>query len=112
MQQITVLGNEPKQKFRVKLETGEMVDFEFWFSSITSAWFFSFSCENKKANNMQLTNCYNVLREHKDTIPFGLACKVSDGLEPMFKDDFINGRVSVYILNKEEIEQIESEVYV
>lgn len=111
MQRITILNDNAKQKFKVQLETGEMVDFKFWFSHITTSWFFSFTFQDKTADNLMLSNCPNLIREYKSVLPFGIACTVADNYEPYKKDDFVSGRVNVYILDKAEIERVENDIY-
>jgi hypothetical protein len=39
--------------------------------------------------------------------PESVACVVSDGYEPWFKDDFSTGRVKLYVLNQIDVVEVE-----
>lgn len=111
MYKITVLGSEPRQNFKVILDGGEFIDFEFYYSESQTSWFFSFTYKERTAKNIRLTNCPNIIREFQDCLPFGISCTVNDGLEPDRIDDFETQRAVVYVLEKDEVQQVERDAY-
>lgn len=58
-----------------------------------------------------MTLSFNALRQYKRLIPFGFAFVAEGSVEPFDINDFSSGRVSMYVLNSDEVKQIESEVY-
>lgn len=113
MDKITSLTADYKQKLSIPVEeTGNDVILEFKFSEAQGKWFFKITYEDVERGWYVLTNSPNIIRENKNTLPFGLLCYVNDGLEPLFLDDFDTGRVSLYLLTSEEVDYIEGNVYV
>ena len=53
MQQITTLSDEYKQNFKIELETGEKVTFEFEYRPNQLGWFFGFEYKNFKKSNIR-----------------------------------------------------------
>jgi hypothetical protein len=49
-----------------------------------------------------------MLRAFRNILPFGLACTVADGMEPVFLTDFSEGRASIYLLQAEDIDTVEA----
>lgn len=107
MKQITVLGKEAKQKFQFLISEGE-IDFQFNYVQNQLAWFISFKFKDKEFNNIKLALNKNILRGYKNYLPFGIMVRSNSKIEPMFIDDFVNNRTNVYVLNKEEVRQIEN----
>lgn len=111
MNKITALGSEPKQKFSTILENGDRLVMTFEYKANQLGWFFGFEYNGELYQNIRLTTSYNILRGYKTWLPFGIACKTLDGLEPTDIDDFIDEYASVYILTKDEVGAIESLYY-
>lgn len=111
MKQITGLSAKPKQKFKLQMENGEIATFNFYFLQSQIGWFFDISYGNFKSTGLRLVNSLNVLSAYFNILRFGLMVEVPDGAEPYFVDDFISGRVNLYVLSEDEVKQIEETVY-
>lgn len=111
MQQITSITSEPKQRMTLVLENNETVDFLLYYLPRQQGWFYNFTYNNLTCNGSRVTLSPNALRQFKRIIPFGIAFMTDDLVEPFSIDDFSSGRVSMYVLNDDEVKQIESEVY-
>lgn len=107
MQQITGLSAAPKQEFKVQIEGGDIAIFNFYFLQSQIGWFFDITYGNFKSTGLRLVNSLNVLNPYFNILRFGLMVEVPDGAEPYFLDDFISGRVNLYILSEGEVKQIE-----
>lgn len=111
MQQITSITSEPRQRMTLVLENNETVDFLLYYLPRQQGWFYDFTYNNLTCKGSKVTLSPNALRQFKRIIPFGIAFMTDDYVEPFSIDDFSSGRVSMYILNDDEVKQIESEVY-
>lgn len=111
MKQITSITNEPRQSFLVPIDGGEMADFKLYYYITQKSWFFDFTYENYTANGNRIVLTPNALRHLKNLIPFGVAFIAQGNVEPYDIEDFTSGRVQMCILNKSEVEEIESTVY-
>ena len=70
---------------------------------------FTYNNYTSKGNRVVLTP--NALRHLKNIIPFGIAFMAEGNVEPFDITDFASGRVGMYILNQEEVKEIESNIY-
>ncbi len=111
MYQLTQLGSEAKQEITMLLSDTTRIVFTFEYKSNQMGWFFGFTYNDENYTNIRLTTCYNILRAYRNWLPFGLRCDTQDGGEPMSINDFSNNYATVYLLEKEDIEAIESNYY-
>ncbi|MFA5385865.1 MAG: hypothetical protein WC364_14625 [Eubacteriales bacterium] len=108
MHKIEDITADPKQQMALMLSTGKKIDFTLWYSETQKGWFYSFSYENRTYNGRRIVNSPNMLRAFRNILPFGLACTVADGMEPVFLTDFSEGRASIYLLQAEDIDTVEA----
>ena len=108
MNQINNLSNDAYQVTHIKLDDGSIVDMTLRYIPSTQQWLYDINHSLLTVTGRLLCNHLNVLRSFKNVIPFGVACSVTDGTEPLLQDDFINGRVNIYILNAQDVQSIES----
>ena len=111
MREISGITDSPKQRFSVMSDDGKMIEIKLYFISSQIGWFFDVEYDGIVSNCHRLTNCPNILREKQNIFPFGIGCSVSDGEEPWFLNDFISGRVTLYLMSKEDVETIERDLY-
>ena len=111
MQKITSITNRSKQHFTLVLENNEHVDFTLYYLPRQQSWFYNFTYKDLTVNCSRMTLSFNALRQYKRLIPFGFAFVAEGSVEPFDINDFSSGRVSMYVLNSDEVKQIESEVY-
>lgn len=111
MQQITSITSEPKQRMTLVLENNETVDFLLYYLPRQQSWFYDFTYNTLTCKGSKVNLTPNSLRQFKRVIPFGIAFMSNDSVEPFDIDDFSNGRVIMYVLNVDEVKQIESEVF-
>lgn len=108
MTQIDIITNSPTQSMTLRLENGQSVKLFLFYSYNQAGWFYSITYGSMAINRKRLVNSLNLLREFRNNIPFGISCLLTDLYEPIFIDDFINGRAKLYLLNSVDVTSIEA----
>ncbi len=108
MKKLTSFTNDAKQTLNLILDDESRVNMSLNYIDAQAGWFYSLTYGSFQANNMRLVNSPNMLRKFRNIIPFGLACLVSDGFEPVYLDDFTSGRVTMYLLNSTDVAETET----
>ena len=113
MKVITSLTQSPNQFHQLVLDNNETADFTLRYYPRMLSWYFDISYGDKTINNVKVVLHPNILRQFRKVLPFGIVFYTDNGspVEPFQITDFKTGRVRMAILNKEEILQVESEVY-
>lgn len=111
MKQITTITNAPKQRHSIVLENNETADFYLEYCGRMESWYFSISYKDTIQNCIKVVLTPNALRHLRRIIPFGIAFISESQVEPFRQDDFSAGRVELYLLNADEVKQIEQEIY-
>lgn len=111
MEQIVGITSDYKQKFQFLTPDGSQVDFNLYYYYTQQSWFFDFKYKDYVCNCQKVVLTPNALRHLKNIIPFGIAFYSNDKVEPIFIDDFESDRVQMLILNKDEVEEVELNIY-
>lgn len=111
MKQITTITSAPKQQHTLVLENNDTVDFYLQYCPRMQAWYYNFTYKNITENCIKVVLTPNSLRHLRRVIPFGLAFLSDSQVEPFSQDDFITGRIQLYVLNEDEIKEVEEEIY-
>ena len=104
---INTITNAPSQTMTLKLDNGNLVIFSLWYSESQRGWYYSIEYGNINIYNRRLIASPNMLRTFRYILPFGLACTTSDEYEPVFIEDFSNGRAQFFLLNSADVVNIE-----
>ncbi len=111
MQQITSLTDNPKQLHQLVLENNETAEFRLYFSARQESWYFDLVYKDLTINCLKVVISPNTIRNFKRLLPFGIAFLSNGDVEPFQLDDFTSGRVQMYVLNSEEVQQVEEGIY-
>lgn len=111
MQEITSITSYPNQRFQIVLENNETVDFKLYYSSRMRAWYYDFVYKNIECKGNKVCLTPNTLRQFHKIIPFGIAFVGEGNIEPFRLDDFESGRTKFYVLNKDEVRNVEKEIF-
>lgn len=113
MQVVTSLTSSANQFHELVLDNNKSAKFTLRFYPRMYGWFFDIEYEDVVINNVKVVLHPNILRQFKAKLPFGLAIYTSNGspVEPFQITDFQTGRVSLAILNTDEVQQVESEIF-
>lgn len=111
MRQLTSVSDDAKQSMTTVLDNGDKVTVGLEYISSQKGWFISVGYGTiLTANGRRVVTSPNMLRAFRDTIPFGIACTVKDGQEPLYQDDFTAGRATLWILNPDEVQDVEDSI--
>lgn len=111
MQQISTLTNEPNQRHQLVLESNDTVDFRLYYYPRQQSWYFDFVYKDLTVNGLKVVLSPNTLKNFKNIIPFGISFVTDGFVEPFQLDDFLSGRVRMYLLSADDVKQIEQEIY-
>jgi len=104
MVQITGLTSNPSQTFNVPDPvTRKIIYFSLYFSPRTQNWYIDIKYETFTARGLKLVRGPNVLSRHINTLPFGLSVVITDTFEPFLINDFVSGRVSLFLLTHADV---------
>ena len=109
--QITEITNEPKQKHLLDVEGYERATLYLEFKSNQNAWFFGLEWQDFAIYNTLLVKSYNILRQFKNQLPFGIGIYTASGQDPMTDDAFSGGDAKFYFLTSDDVEEIEDGLY-
>ena len=107
MRLINTITADPNQNFLVVLDDGTKIGMALRYSANQKGGFYSVTYGAFSDANRRMVNSPNMLRQFRGIIPFGLACTVSDGYEPVFIQDFVSGRVQLFVLTQAEVLEVE-----
>ena len=96
----------PRQVVRVAIDGGSYARFRFRFHPRVEQWNLDVSWQDQEVNGIRIVASPNMLSQYASRFPFGVLVQVSDGLEPMFINDFVSGRVLIAILSEAEANEI------
>lgn len=109
MRIINAISNSPNQQIVLVLDDGTKLSMTLNYLANQQGWFYSLNYNNSQwvVNNRRIVTSPNMLRAFRNIIPFGLAITCSDGNEPVFIDDFSDGRVKLYLLDASDVLTVE-----
>ncbi len=108
MRQITAFTSDPTQNITLILDDGAKVAFAMRYVTNQAGWFADITYgDTVLCTGRRLVTSPNLLRAFRGIIPFGIAITVSDGLEPIYIDDFSNGRAIFFLLNEADVAGVE-----
>lgn len=111
MQEITNLSDEADQLTKIVLNDGSVAVFEFIYLPAIERWVFSVSHPTIEVDRLILCTGPNILRDYRNVISFGLACYSTDGADPFYIEDFESGRITLYVLNADEVAYFEASIF-
>ncbi len=111
MKQITTITDQPDQKMILVLDNNDTADFRLYFSARQQAWYYDFTYKNLTCNCSKVVLTPNSLRQFKRIIPFGIAFSSQSYVEPFQLTDFSSGRVQMYVLSANEVQEIEESIF-
>jgi hypothetical protein len=104
------LSDNSDQLLQSVLDDGTIVTLEFLYKPAVQRWFFNVTYGTTIINGLGLCVHPNLLRQWRNTLPFGICCITTDGVDPINTDDFVNARAAVYVLNSTDVEFVESSI--
>lgn len=109
---INKINSDAKQKYILVTENAENIDFNLYYMPSQQAWFYDIGYGEFRANGLKVVVGPNIIRNFRKILPFGLCCTSVDGLDPFYISDFLTGRIKLYLLTPEEVDQIETDIFI
>lgn len=79
------------------------------FMPRTAAWVMGVTYGSFSVQGIAVVSSLNLLRQFRNRIPFGISCIRADGLDPYQIDDFALQRANLYLLNADDVIEVEEE---
>lgn len=108
MKLIDRLTTDASQQMTLVTDANDTVPLGLRFLPRQQLWRFNIAYKSFSDNGNILQCSPNILRQYKNNIPFGIACTSTDSLGPLYLDDFTTGRIKLYLLTADEVQQIET----
>lgn len=105
------ISAEPVQEHTLVLDNDEEVKFTLTYKANVRGWYFDidYPARDFQLAGQRLAAFPNILRQYKNIVPFGLACFLEDGTEPLFLNDFSTNRAEIFILTEDDVQVIEDQ---
>ena len=111
MKLVSGITNQPKQQMTLVLDEGSSVFITLNYYPQQIGWFMDVRWQTWVVLGLRVTTSPNILRQWKNVIPFGLAVSGKNEVEPLNPDDFVDGTISVYVLQGEDLTSIEEAAF-
>lgn len=112
MQIVTSLTNEPNQLHTLILENNDTADLRLYYFARMQSWYIDLEYGEKVIKGLKVVLSPNLLRQFRKVLPFGLSFFADNSyVEPFEIEAFSSNRVQMGIINKEEIQDIEENIY-
>lgn len=111
MKLIQGLTDQPKQQTAIVLADGMRANLYLEYRPNQIGWSYNVSLGDFAANGRRLVTGPNVLRQFRELIPFGIAVVTKADAEPLNQTDFIDGTVTLYLLDAADVALIEATIY-
>ena len=108
---LTSITSQPKQRMVLQLDNNDSAIMRLYYHPSQTSWYFDIEYGNYINNGNKVVLTMNALRHLRNKLPFGIAFVSGTNAEPFQLEDFANGNVYALLLNKEDDQEIESEVY-
>ena len=104
MLQIDFLTDDANQEYsEVIMEDNDTFYLYLSYNFSCFAWFCNITYNGVQYNGIKITTQYNILRNYKNQLPFGISCVTTDHSDPYFQNDFSTTRAKLYLLNSTEL---------
>lgn len=108
MRKVDNLTSDADQTTRITLDDGSIVTMRFVYDGTVQRWRLNVSRGAVSIEGINVCVHPNLLRQFRRNITFGLAVAAADQVDPVYIDDFANGRVTVYILEQDDVDYVEN----
>ena len=109
MQQILNIPAVYRQTMQVPVENSTTpLQLLLEYNPVQYAWFMSVTWNTFSVNALQVTASPNLLRQWKNTIPFGIMVTNTANIDPITLEDFASGVSTMYVLNATDVATFEN----
>lgn len=109
MKLIDRLNDSANQKFTLNaIDSGDQITCVMQYLPTQRGWVLNVSYNGFELNGIAVVNSFNILRNYRNIIPFGLTVTTIDGFDPYYVQDFSSQRAQMYLLSTSEVEELET----
>lgn len=108
MDSLDNLTNDPNQIAKFVLADGSTVIMNMVYNPAVQRWVMNVLRGTFEVNSINISIHPNFMREWRNIIPFGIGCTTTDGADPVYLDDFANGRAVIHMLNALDVAAVEA----
>ena len=110
MNQIDTISNDANQLIRFVLDDGTTVSMSLVYRPAIQRWTVDVVRNDFEADGINVSAHPNFMRPWVNVVPFGIACTSTDGGDPVYIDDFVNGRCALYVLDQADVAAVEADI--
>ncbi|AFC22581.1 hypothetical protein phi1422_0061 [Bdellovibrio phage phi1422] len=108
MFKVQKITSYPLQKKTLNLPDGSQVRITLAFIPMQLCWVIKeLTYKDFTLNSYTVVTGLNILRQFRNIIPFGIAVKCKENRDPVFVEDFQSEKAEMFLLSKEECQQVE-----
>lgn len=111
MRLLNKINSQANQRFFLTGNPGPRIVMNLRYLPTQQIWMMDLERDGWEARGIMVVGSPNILRAFKNEIPFGIACRTDNGLDPYFVDQFQNGTAQLYLLTADEVEQVEARFF-
>lgn len=104
---INKITADPQQQINLTGVPGLSIAMTLRFMPRIQKWIAGFVAGTESIQGIAVTTSPNILRQFRNTIPFGIACLTASGLDPFALNDFFDQNSNLYLLDAADVETIE-----
>ncbi len=108
MTKIQGIDQTAAQLFTLVLPDQSTCTLTLYFDDLQTGWFCDVAYQDFAVKGMRVTCNLNILAQHSNILPFGLACFTNQGQEPQFLQDFVAGNASLCLLDETDLANLET----
>lgn len=111
MKLITSITAEPRQRLVLTLDNNTTAIMHLYYYSSQRSWYFDLEYNGYKNNGNKVVLTLNAIRHLRKKLPFGISFLAGSNADPFQLEDFANGTAIMLLLNQEDVQELEDEVY-
>lgn len=97
-----------RQKLATTAYNGDIVSMTLYFQAATQEWKIDVEWESFVLKGERVFSSPNIMCQYEKIIPFGLAIITEGSGEPFLVNDFSSGRVNLYLLSPDEVQEVQN----
>lgn len=108
---LTGITEQPKQTTDIAMSDGTKATLVLNYRPQQLGWFYDIAWGDFILNGQRLVASPNILRSYRKLIPFGLAVLTNNGAEPLNQNDFIDGTITLILLDAADVLDVEATAF-
>lgn len=111
MLNINHLTNDPQQQATLTGISGLSIGLTLRFMPRIQRWIMGITYNDISIQGIAVTTSLNMLRQYRNILPFGISCVSAASLDPYTVNDFQNQAANLYLLDSDDVAQLEAQFY-